>query len=636
MNESAASEHSAVPEWLRMLADDVSAEEIEEHRARLLKDAPAERRAALQTEVDLVRVIRDRLDERRRVARELAALNDLARRLATLHDPADVLQQVAVQARQLLAVDVAYIMLRQPDGILRIEYADGSMGSALTGIELHEGEGLGGEVVRTGRPMWTRSYLTDESITRVAAVDAAAVSEQLGGIVGVPLRIGVEATDTLGVLLAADRRSRRFHEHEIELLAALAAHAAVALRNATLFESYQAALDEVSETNTTLQQTSELRETLADLVVRGGGVSDVADVIARAVGAAVAIVDRTGEVLNPGPSVAEVPVPDDLALFDDARTHTWQTPSGHHVAATAIALRDGVGGVLVVATGAPLSPNGLRLLETGAVAVALAVVSEQAVAEAELRSRGELLAAALTAGADEAGLRRRARAAGVDLDAGGTVLVLGHGDDAERAQRRLGDRVAAALGGWAADHAGHTVVLLSGVEPVVARDRVMRVEGPDLPGAVGIAPWPGGVTALRAAHESARQTAALLVALDRGRACALVAETSPYASLFGRAGRGDATAFVDDQVGALVRHDAEKNRHLVETLETYLGQAQHHARTCAALHVHANTLYQRLDRITELLGEGWRGTDRALELQLALRLRRLAERLDARGSGSPL
>ncbi len=627
MSGSVGSERSGVPDWLRMLGDDVSAEEIEEHRVRLMEDAPAERRAALQAEVDLVRIIRDRLDERLRVARELAALNDLARRLATLHDPADVLQQVAVQARQLLAVDVAYIMLRRPDGILRIEYADGSMGSALTGIELHEGEGLGGEVVRTGRPMWTRSYLTDESITRVPAIDAAALSELLGGIVGVPLRTGAGTTDTLGVLLAADRRSRRFHEHEIELLAALAAHAAVALRNATLFESYQAALDEVSESNTTLQQASELRETLADVVVRGGGVSDVADVIARSVGAAVAVVDRTGDVLNPGPSVAEVPVPDDLALFDDAPTHTWQTPSGHHVSATAMALRDGVGGALVVATGAALSPQKLRLLETGAVAVALVVVSEQAVAEAELRSRGELLAAALTSGAGEAGIRRRARAAGVNLDADGTVLVLGHGDDSERAQRRLGERVAAALGGWSADHAGHTVVLLPRVDPVVARDRVVNVEGPELPGAVGVAAWSGGLAALRTAHESARQTAALLVALDRGHSCALVAETSPYASLFGMAGRGDAAAFVDDQIGVLVRHDAEKNRHLVETLEMYLAQAQHHARTCAALHVHANTLYQRLDRITELLGEDWRGPDRSLELQLALRLRRLSERL---------
>lgn len=633
MNAAAGPERR--PDWLRMLADDAPAHEIEEHRSRLSAETQPEDRAALQAEVELVRVIRGQLDERERVARELAALNDLARRLAALHDPSDVLQQVAVQARQLLAVDVAYIMLRHPDGILRIEYADGSLGSALTGIELREGEGLGGEVVRTGRPMWTRSYLTDESIRRVPRIDAAAVSEQLGGIVGVPLRAGAETADTLGVLLAADRRSRRFHEHEIELLAALAAHAAVALRNATLFESYQGALDEVSESNRTLQQASELRETLADVIVRGGGVADVADVIARAVGAAVAVVDRGGEVLNPGPSVSEVPVPDDLALFDDVRTHAWEHRSGRHVSATAIALRDGVGGALVVATGTPLSQNGLRLLETGSVAVALAVVSEQAVAAAELRSRSELLTTALTPGADEAGLRRRARAAGVDFETQGSVVVLSHGDEAERAQRRLGERLAAALGGWSADHAGHTVVLLPGVEAVVARDRVVHVDGPKLPGAVGVASWSGGVAALRTAHESARQTAALLVALDRGRACALVAETSPYASLFGRAGRGDATAFVEDQIGALVRHDAEKSRHLVETLETYLGQAQHHRRTCAALHVHANTLYQRLDRITELIGEGWRETDRALEIHLALRLRRLGERLDSVGLEPP-
>lgn len=518
MNAAAGPERG--PDWLRMLADDAPADEIDEYRSRLSAEMPPEDRAALQAEVELVRVIRGRLDERRRVARELAALNDLARRLAALHDPADVLQQVAVQARQLLAVDVAYIMLRRPGGILRIEYADGSLGSTLTGIELREGEGLGGEVVRTGRPKWTRSYLTDDSIRRIPAIDDAALSEQLGGIVGVPLRAGAETADTLGVLLAADRRSRRFHEPEIELLAALAAHAAVALRNATLFESYHAALDEVSESNRTLQQASELRETLADVVVRGGGVADVADVIARAVGAAVAVVDRGGEVLNPSPSVSEVPVPDDLALFDDVRTHEWEHTGGRHVSATAIALRDGVGGALVVATGTPLSPNGLRLLETGAVAVALAVVSEQAVAAAELRSRSELLTAALDPGADETGVRRRARAAGLDLDALGSVLVLSHGDDAERAQRRLAERVAAAFGGWSADHAGHTVVLLPGVEAAVARDRVIHVEGPELPGAVGVAGWSGGVAALRTAHESARQTAALLVALDRGRSCA--------------------------------------------------------------------------------------------------------------------
>jgi DNA-binding PucR family transcriptional regulator len=41
------------------------------------------------------------------------------------------------------------------------------------------------------------------------------------------------------------------------------------------------------------------------------------------------------------------------------------------------------------------------------------------------------------------------------------------------------------------------------------------------------------------------------------------------------------------------------------------------------LHVHVNTVTQRLDRIGQLLGADWHDPGRALDLQLALRLHRL-------------
>jgi DNA-binding PucR family transcriptional regulator len=41
------------------------------------------------------------------------------------------------------------------------------------------------------------------------------------------------------------------------------------------------------------------------------------------------------------------------------------------------------------------------------------------------------------------------------------------------------------------------------------------------------------------------------------------------------------------------------------------------------LHVHVNTVAQRLERVASLLGEDWLEPDRALEIQLALRLRSL-------------
>ena len=45
--------------------------------------------------------------------------------------------------------------------------------------------------------------------------------------------------------------------------------------------------------------------------------------------------------------------------------------------------------------------------------------------------------------------------------------------------------------------------------------------------------------------------------------------------------------------------------------------------TASALHIHPNTVTQRLDRVGQLLGDGWRDPRRKLDLQLALQLARL-------------
>ncbi|MBC7631716.1 hypothetical protein, partial [Aeromicrobium sp.] len=90
----------------------------------------------VESQADLALKIRARLAERKRHGDELTVLNDLARRLTSLRDSVEVLQEVAVQARRLLGVDVAYIMLLQADDVLRIEVLDGTLGSIMRGIEL--------------------------------------------------------------------------------------------------------------------------------------------------------------------------------------------------------------------------------------------------------------------------------------------------------------------------------------------------------------------------------------------------------------------------------------------------------------------------------------------------------------------
>jgi len=616
--------------WLDLLSDERSISDIENHRRAMLAEAPDGERAAIEAQADLALEIRARLSERKQHADELTVLNDLARRLASLRDSAEVLQEVAVQARRLLRVDVAYIMLLQADELLRIEVLDGTLGSIMRGIELGSGTGLGGEVLRTGQPVWSEVYLADTRFTRTGSLEDAASSEQLGGILGVPLLVGDE---TIGVLLAAERRPRRFSGREIQLLAALAAHAAVAIRNAGIFDQYREAAAELELANEVLQSTNdtrqraiELRESLTNVVIRGGGFADVAAEIGQAIGLAVTVFGAHDELLTgPDPGVPGIgragfgdspgPVPRRITLDDG------------EAVSTPVLLRSGYAGCLVTVSPVPLDDETVRLLTIGATSVALVTASERSLAEAELRSRGEFVNALLSPDADEASIRRRARSTGIDIDAVSIVAVLDPGSEDPRDAAQFAARLAAELGGWSADHADHVVALLPATSTEQVKERIERLSDGRLTCAIGIAPCAGGSRQVRLAHETARQTATVLLALGRPGECVEAAELGVYRSLFSQAGRDEIASFIELTVGPLLAHDSERQRDLARTLSTYLEQSQHHARTCSILHIHANTLYQRLERVTQLIGTRWKEPARSLDVQLALRLHELIRTL---------
>ena len=82
-------------------------------------------------------------------------------------------------------------------------------------------------------------------------------------------------------------------------------------------------------------------------------------------------------------------------------------------------------------------------------------------------------------------------------------------------------------------------------------------------------------------------------------------------------------AFVQATLGPVLDYDARRSTDLVHTLDAYFGCGGNLMRTKDVLHVHVNTVTQRLDRIAQLLGADWNGPERTLELQLALRLHSL-------------
>jgi len=266
-----------------------------------------------------------------------------------------------------------------------------------------------------------------------------------------------------------------------------------------------------------------------------------------------------------------------------------------------------------------------RILERSALVTALLLLFQRTTAEAEGRVRGELVDDLLARPArDEHWLRETARRLEADLDRP-HVVVVAHVDDLPR--RRLtfaAAQYAAARHGLAGVRDGSAVLLLPGTDPsALARDAAG-----ELAAAVGRPVTAGGAgpvtgpVAVRSAYDDAARCLAALRALGRDGDGASTADLG-FVGLLLADGR-DVHGFVDRTLGPVVDYDARRGTDLVGTLEAYFEASGNLGRTKDALHVHVNTVTQRLERVAQLLGTEWTEPARVLEVQLALRLLRLA------------
>ena len=86
----------------------------------------------------------------------------------------------------------------------------------------------------------------------------------------------------------------------------------------------------------------------------------------------------------------------------------------------------------------------------------------------------------------------------------------------------------------------------------------------------------------------------------------------------------------EEQLGALIAHDARHRSELLRTLDTYLACGTSKAATAAALGIRRQSLYDRLDRIERLLGVDLADADQQLGLRLGVLAWRLRTGIDPR------
>ncbi|MEU0600872.1 GAF domain-containing protein [Streptomyces sp. NPDC006393] len=622
--------HAGAP-FLELLARGAPADAYEQPVLRARAEGrPAECVAALEHAKLLALRVRAELDGRRRREAELSALFETAHDLAGLRDLDSVLPAIVQRARSLLGTDVAYLTLNDPargDTYMRV--TEGSVAARFQQLRLGMGEGLGGLVAQTARPYVTDDYMKDARFQHTGTIDAGVQDEGLVAILGVPLMLGPQV---IGVLFAADRRARVFEREQVALLGSFAALAAAAIDSANLLTETRSALAGLERANEiirdrsgAIERASDVHDRLAELVLRGGGVHDVAAAVSQVLAGTVEFTEAT--VAPAGPLEASRAEGHAVRHGDD-----W---------IAAVTAGGELLGALVVRGHPGLDPVDQRTLERAAMVTSLLLLARRSAAEAEQRVRGELLDDLLDArDRDPRLLRDRATRLHADLDATQVVLAArldapaADADQEAAARRRLwsaASHLATTRHGLAAARDGGTVLLLPLQPGATATDLARRTAhhlGTAVHETVTVgASAPVGDLAAHpdtaaAAYAEARRCLEALRLLGRtGDGAA--AEDFGFLGLL-LAGDRDIAGFVDRTIGRVTAYDERRGTDLIRTLEAYFTCGMSPARTKDELHVHVNTVAQRLERVGRLLGDDWQTPARALEIQLALRLHRLS------------
>ncbi|MBD0710391.1 MULTISPECIES: helix-turn-helix domain-containing protein [unclassified Streptomyces] len=612
--------------------------------------------AGLEEAKQLALRVRAELEGRRRREAELSALFATAHDLAGLRDLDAVLRAIVQRARALLGTEVAYLSLNDPaagDTYMRV--TEGSVSARFQQLRLGMGEGLGGLVAQTARPYVTDDYFDDARFQHTRTIDTAVRDEGLVAILGVPLSLG---SQVIGVLFAADRRARVFEREQVALLGSFAAHAAVAIDTANLLAETRSALAELERANDiirehsgVIERASEVHDRLSELVLHGGGVQDVAEAVSEVLGGTVEFTEEGAGAARRAGGLA-VREGDDWVAAVSAGGETL--------------------GALVLRGRPDLDPVDQRTLERAALVTSLLLLARRSAGEAEQRVRGELLDDLLDAPArDRSLLRERAARLHTDSEAPHVVLAAridrstgapGPGTTGpeaggrEASSREAGGReaggresadrqrlwsaathLAATRRGLASARDGGTVLLLP-LGPGESAADLARQTARSLGGTLREPVTVGASAAVRApldhpdlvglAYDEARRCVDALRLLHRsGQGAA--AEDLGFLGLL-LADSRDIDGFVDRTVGQVVAYDLRRGTDLVRTLGAYFASGMSPARTKDELHVHVNTVAQRLERVGRLLGPDWQSPARVLEIQLALRLHALSDAVGGR------
>jgi hypothetical protein len=588
------------------------------------------------------RNINKRLRDRRQREDLLRVLHDTATDLTGIRDVEAILLAIVKRTRTLTGSDMAYISLndysrnetyiRKSDGVATEEYRT---------IRMPIGAGVLGKAASGVASSQTSDYLEDSGFVHLAEIDEIVQKEGVFSVLGVPMQLYGKV---VGALLIADREPREYSADVVDLVDTIGKHASVAIDNAQRFTDAVEALHLLGQENVIhvgeladMQAVIALDERFIEVIVRGSGLEGFVDLAQQMLNVQACVLDPANGLLA-SPSETAGPQGDlriRLKDIDDSllrktinqaiaggRPQELTTDQGSY---TVLAARAGTTHLATLVLDGVINSQQRQLSERLAIFLTVIRLFDQATVDSTQRRQFEVVDDLFSDRNVPLEIsQRRAAVFGLQPTSILTVMVIDSvGADYGRVERAI-RKAMGPTHALVAQHKTHVCVVAAAISGVAATV-VDSLHNDGIAATAGYTGLVEGFPDLRAAHRRAELALSTLTALGRHGEL-LDGDHLGYVALLLDEARSESSPdIMDGPIQALVDYDGHKSTHLTETAWVFLETNMNLARTSEQLYIHRNTVRQRLERISNVIGEDWLDNTRRLDLHLALRIWRLQE-----------
>lgn len=584
-------------------------------------------------ESDLLRRVESNLVRGRRRESLLRVLLETATDLVGITDFEAMLQAIVRRTRMLLGSDMAYISLNDYDKRETfIHTTDGVATEAYRNIRMELGTGVLGKIAEGTGSSQTIDYIGDPDFIHVSEIDKIVQQEGVRTLMGAPLlRDGV----LLGALLVGDRYQRRYSDEEVWLVDSMSTLACVALSNARLIGDLKNALAErdvfqarLEGKQRQLAEEQAFERALVDCAVSDDPYGRFLETLVAQHHGEVWLIDDLGRPLR---GVGDLPMSE--AAVEKALTRAHRSGEVEVLTRAAVATQRAETMFMLLPVGVParllggvlmageLTPEAEWLLRRSAVMLSVLRLMDESSREESVKVQTELVHA-LFMGSTDQDYHLLGRAARLGIKPGQSLhvhLVAAEASsaviiDALRSHPSWEITAVAEFGGHVAllhdDNVGESVVQVLARKQIPATVAVERVDA--FAGSLG------------SCYENASATLAAMLALELTNQAATSAELGTVGMLMTSATPAQVQSIISVELAPLIEYDEYRGTELIDTLWAFFGADKHQVRAAEQLHVHPNTLRQRLERVSALLGEDWHTARRSSMIYVALQLLRLS------------